>query len=199
MYCHADPINGIDPSGEFLAGLTLGFGHDERHPQCLQFGRHGSGSTRYGSPQRGWNADIAATRSLLSSFVEQAVGFAIGFGASAITPIVSRVATKLGSSGSKVWGFISRAFGNHRIVSLSKAAAQGVSSHGALLRQWYKILDDIPANSVLHHIVEQGRGVGRFGADAIHSLANSVMMPRALHDKITGLYNSSKKAFSPYE
>ncbi len=190
LYCHADPVMGVDPTGRFLMGFMMG--------TCIANGLHNAYDTAvmgaYDALRiaiEGAQAGLSGDAMIAQFFIEQSVGFALSFG-SQITPIVSRVANKLGVSGSPAWRFLAGSFGSYRIVSMSKAAVHGFAKFSDLKRYWRQLADGIPSNHVVHHIVELFQAGKQFSAEAIHSVANSIPMPKGLHDAIGTMYSSGK-------
>jgi hypothetical protein len=74
-----------------------------------------------------------------------------------------------------------------RIPTTADGIQLGFNSHRALKEAIGRAGD----NMDWHHLVMQHRGnIDRFGASSIHNINNVVAIPRPIHHKITGFYNS---------
>ena len=181
LYCHANPVNGIDPTGMFFTYIA------QLSTWAIQ------------KVMRGINACIAwATRAYLtiSAMVTSLIS-SLRFGIQRFFSILYQYASSAfgyiarlpQSAWQRITSFFSRAPG---VISQSQAAQSGYQNHNALVRAWKGIVD-FGGNYRVHHFVEQGRGVARFGMKAIQSIANSLPTRGDLHQLISNFYSSGQR------
>ncbi len=181
LYCHANPVNAIDPSGMFLTYIG----------QLITWAIQGI--------VRAKDAIVSFTvRAYLtvSAMVSQLI-YQLRYGVQRFFEVLYQYASHgLGyivrlpqAAWERITGFLARAPG---VISESQAAQSGFRSHQALVRAWQKIIT-FDAKTTLHHFVEQGRGVKDFAVEAIHSIANSVPMRQDLHQLISNFYSSGSR------
>lgn len=170
LYCQADPVNRIDPSGntDFIQNIvTMG----------MQVGMQTVNAVR-GAP-----AVIAAKTLPL-----------IGMGSMYLTQLGPQAMQYLRSLGPQAATVIRTVALQSRHIVTRAQAMQSMNwpTHWEMRRALnYAIGNGAnQLNIQWHHLVEQGHGVTRFGAQAIHSLANVLPTPTPIHHQITGFFGS---------
>jgi RHS repeat-associated protein len=178
LYCHANPVNGIDPSGQFFTYMC------QMATWLTQ------------KILRGIDAGFTlATRAYLTvSAMASSLMIQLRYGLDRFYTILYQYATNtfgfIVRIPQSVWQKITDVFSRTQgLVSQSQAAQSGFNSHTELVEAWGKIIQ-FTSNTRVHHFVEQGRGVVQFGLKAIHSIANSVPLRQDLHQLISNFYSS---------
>jgi RHS repeat-associated protein len=157
LYCHANPINAIDPSGQFsltemltvatIVGTVIG-----AVAGTVTLVAGGSAREALWQATEWFWMSFAITAAVYAAVWAGSVVWAWLFGAGAASPTVKQ------------------------------AAEQGFGSSDALRAEWIR---------KIHHFVQQTpRNIANFGKQAIHSVLNSVPMPKCFHDMITNFQNS---------
>ncbi len=173
LYVHNNPVNNIDPTGQFFTAIG------QITTWAIQ------------KTIRGINVGTAyvAKAYMTASAMASTLMWRVYFGYQQFCTTLYRWGSVLTRRlPQAVWQRVTESFRNNpQIISRAQAELTGFNSHSALSRFWHKVV----GGEI--HLLVQGHeyNIRQFGMRAIHSLGNSVAIPRRLHQLITNFTNSA--------
>jgi len=161
LYCHANPVNNIDPSGEFSLTEMLVVS-----VIC------GAVSAIYGA------AVTAVTGGTYQQVVRTSVRY-FWYGAALGAAIYGGIWAIY-----SLWMYLA----GGGVITAQDAAKEGFRSHGDLVRAWRR---SGATGEIHHFVQQHAHNIAQFGKRAIYSMYNSTPISKILHMKITAFTNSS--------
>jgi len=161
LYAHCDPINGMDPSGQFTLVEALKVSLITSSIMAIAAGAETA--IRGGSMRQVLDA---SAKWFLITFATTA---ALYGGAWAVHSLW----TDLVGGG---------------VVTLQQAAAEGCENHRHLVKVWRALGAN---GEIHHFVQQHAQNIARFGRRAIYSVRNSIPISRYFHTQVTTYTNSS--------